>query len=83
MMRTEDKTKEIENLVKRLEDSAHYLARKRFYEDRFDNPYKGGKRADWVLVAILRARFEGEMQYLLNKRVCPSCGQYTMGDIDW
>ena len=71
----------VNNLAEELTTAARNLARQRFHEGRFDNPYRIGRNK--VAAHILIAEFYFEMQGLLNERICPCCGQPTRGDIDW
>ena len=55
-----------------------YRARKRFR--RYENPYGNPL---YSLKAGMSYLFEEEMSKLINERVCPCCGQFSLGDFDW
>lgn len=76
-------TKTVEDRANATIGGAIYRARKRFREGDFKNPWGDPTYlTDMRKVALARA-YDEEMNRLIHERLCPCCGQLTMGDIDY
>ena len=66
-----------------------YRARKHFLAGDFRNPYcpSGDPRLIYYLPSPLQAGmaeiYQLEMDELIHQCTCPTCGQFTMGDLDY
>jgi len=65
----------------RTEEKVKQIARRRYREGKLDNPYGDSKYLDGLLRHGISLAYEYEMERLKNTRICPTCGQPTMGDL--
>jgi len=76
MMRIEEKALKIEKSVK-------FRARRRLLAGDFINPYPWDSKKHSEIIKGCFLVYQIEIDSFLNERLCPCCGQFTMGDIDW
>lgn len=83
MVRMDMDVKQITQIVER---GVRYRARKHFLNNDFKNPY-GSKEGLYPEGDLIKSGmwdwFDCEMSELLNSKLCPCCGQMTLGDIDF
>lgn len=60
-----------------------YRARKHFRLENFSNPYGDRRLIQDYLIMAMATAYDLEIQKLITERICPCCGQYTRGDIDF
>ncbi len=71
----------IEELTRIIEKGVAYRARKRLLSGNWKNPYR-----DCDSNSMERGMFdwyEREIERFKSERLCPCCGQFTCGDIDF
>ena len=63
-----------------------YRARKHFLQGDYKNPYGTEEErdfsTDWIKSGM-GDHYDKKMSELIRERLCPCCGQFTTGDIDW
>lgn len=75
---------DIEARAKVIAERVRCLARRKYREGNFQNPY--GECCD-IIANVLEYGmclvYNDEIEHLLTERICPCCGQSTRGDIDF
>ena len=71
--------------VKIINAGVRYRARKHFLAGDYTNPYfeHDPRLLTDSLLCGMAEIYNDEIQTLLHERICPSCGQFTIGDIDY
>ncbi len=69
--------------VRRIKDAVIRVARRRFRDGEYGNPYIVDQMQPFGMKAGMAGIYDKEIQVLLKERICPCCGQPTMGDFDY